>query len=379
MSNLVTLFNYLAKLAKLIVVLALGTVLLASEVKAQQGGTVTYGYDANGRLISVTLPTGESVTYSYDPAGNITSIQRVTGPGPQFLSFAPQSGFVGDTVTFSGANFGTVSSVSFSGTPAIDFSGNMTQITAKVPSGATTGQITVTLSNGTFTTSTFTVLALQVTPSQAAALPRQSQQFTAIVPSQLGNNSVTWSVNGINGGNSSVGTISATGLYSAPNITNTQNFTIRATSVARPSVFAEATIKVSNNLFQATTSLSVQYKIEFTASRIAALPLSLSSAPSINSISTNTFTRSSTNTITITGANLFGAATLIFLNTDNGLVTGGVSVSNLTIAPDGNSLTATITVSSSAQLGTKVVVISGATTGHSSTSNLGNNTISITP
>ena len=221
MTKLAVLFNYLAKL-----IIVVGMLLLAKDVQGQQGGTVTYGYDANGRLTSVTLPTGEAVTYSYDPAGNITSIQRVTGPGPQFLTFSPQSGFIDDTVTFNGANFGTVSSVSFNGTNAVVFSGTTTQITAKVPENATTGQITVTLSNGTFTTPTFTVLALQINPSQISILPSQTQQFSVVVPSQLNNNNVIWSVNGINGGNSSVGTISSTGLYIAPNITSNQTFHI---------------------------------------------------------------------------------------------------------------------------------------------------------
>lgn len=274
MTNLATLINYLAKLI-IVLGIVIGICSLASDVQAQQGGTVIYGYDANGRLTSVTLPTGEAVTYSYDPAGNITAIQRVTGPGPQFLSFAPQSGFVDDIVTFTGANFGTVSSVSFNGTPATVFSGNLTQVTATVPSGATTGQIIVTLSNGTFTTSTFTVLTLQVNPSQASVLPRQTQQFNAIVPSQLGNTSVTWSINGINGGNSTVGTISSAGLYSAPNITNIQTFTVRATSVARPTLFAQATIKVSPDLFQAKAFLTVQYKPELLISQSKVALLSI--------------------------------------------------------------------------------------------------------
>lgn len=375
--KLFKLHKLVSKFTRLFFILVL--LLATTEVKAQQGGTVTYGYDANGRLISVTLPTGESVTYSYDPAGNITSIQRNNGSGPQFLSFSPQSGFVDDTVTFSGTNFGSVTSVSFNGTLASVFSGNMNQITVKVPANAGTGAITVTLSNGTFTTSAFTVLSLQITPSQAAVLPTQTQQFTALVPPQLSNTSVTWSVNGVNGGNSSLGTISSSGLYTAPSISNTQNFTVRATSVARPAVFAQGTIKVSSNLFQASSSLSVQYKEELRASQVSAPPVSISNAPSISTISPNTFTRNSTNTITITGSSLFGTTALVLLNSDNGFVANGVSVSNITVASDGNSLTATITVSSSAQTGTKVVVVSGATTGHSTTSNLSNNTISITP
>lgn len=408
-------------------------------VNAQQGGTVTYGYDANGRLTSVTLPTGEGVIYTYDPAGNITSIQRLAGPGPQFISFSPQSGFIGDTVTFTGANFGNITSVSFNGTNATVFSGNLTQITATVPANASSGPITVTLANGTFTTSTFTVLAIQVTPSQASVFPNQTQQFGANVPSQLGNNSVTWAVNGVNGGNSSVGTISTTGLYIAPNITTTQTFTIRATSVARPDLFAQAQIRVSPDLFQARNAVSVLYRQGFTInqSNVSSLSIqngdfitrsqnfypttgvsvvhgdlntqiqnfypttgvsvvhgelntqiqnfyssnnvSVTNAPVISSITPNTLPRNTSNTITINGTNLTGTATLVFINNNNGQIDTNITASNITVAGDGNSLTATINVTNTAVTGNRVVVISGALTGHSVTNNQTNNIITITP
>lgn len=59
----------------------------------------------------------------------------------------------------------------------------------------------------------------------------QNRQLTAYVP--LSPNTVTWSVNGITGGNSQVGTVSASGLYAAPSIIPTANtVTVRATSTA---------------------------------------------------------------------------------------------------------------------------------------------------
>ena len=42
----------------------------------------------------------------------------------------------------------------------------------------------------------------------------QTKQLTAYVP--LAVNTVTWSVNGVTGGDSTYGTVSATGLYKAP-------------------------------------------------------------------------------------------------------------------------------------------------------------------
>jgi len=393
MTKLATLFNYLAKLIIILAILC-----LAGEVQAQQGGTVTYGYDSNGRLISVTLPTGESVTYSYDPAGNITSIQRLNGPGPQFFSFTPQFGFVDDVVTFNGNNFGSITSVSFNGTTATTFSGNTTQITASVPANATSGPITVTLSNGSFTTSNFSVLALQIVPSVVSILPNQSQLFNVTVPSQLGNNNVTWSVNGINGGNSSVGTISSTGLYIAPNITTSQSFNVRATSVARPTAFAQATVNVKPDLFIARSAavsvnkgfinhvfikgLSVKkgdlFASSFTIDARAPI-VSVLNSLLISSISQTSFSRSSSSNITITGSNLESVTTLLFINTSTGALDNSISATNIVVNPNGTSLTATITIAANTSLGTKVVVATDNVSLSSAGSSNGNNSIQIIP
>ena len=56
-------------------------------------------------------------------------------------------------------------------------------------------------------------------------------QFTETVTGTT-NQAVTWSVNGVNGGNSTVGTITPTGLYTAPATVPTSGTVITATSVA---------------------------------------------------------------------------------------------------------------------------------------------------
>ena len=71
-----------------------------------------------------------------------------------------------------------------------------------------------------------------------------SRQLTAYVP--LSPNTVTWTVNGIPGGNATVGTISASGLYQAPAAVPMQNaVTVRATSTAYPAKYGEATMTVT--------------------------------------------------------------------------------------------------------------------------------------
>jgi hypothetical protein len=81
-------------------------------------------------------------------------------PAPTVSSFSPTSGHVGDSVTITGTGFTGASAVAFNGTNASSFTVNSdTQITATVPSGATTGTLSVTTANGTGTSSgSFTVL-----------------------------------------------------------------------------------------------------------------------------------------------------------------------------------------------------------------------------
>jgi RHS repeat-associated protein len=81
------------------------------------------------------------------------------GAPPTITSFSPPSGVVGTSVTITGTNFTGATATKFNGTSATSFTVNSsTQITATVPTGATTGTISVTTPYGTATTSTsFTV------------------------------------------------------------------------------------------------------------------------------------------------------------------------------------------------------------------------------
>lgn len=89
----------------------------------------------------------------------------------------------------------------------------------------------------------FAAVTVTVHPSRAPLTLTQSQQFTATVANTT-NHSVTWSVDGITGGNSTVGTISSSGLYHPPGKRGTH--TIRAKSVASPSVTGSAAVFVTD-------------------------------------------------------------------------------------------------------------------------------------
>ena len=88
-------------------------------------------------------------------------------------------------------------------------------------------------------------ISLSVSPQSTTIAPSATAQFTATV---LGTNNtaVTWSVDGISGGNSTVGTIGSDGLYTAPSTEGTH--TVTATSAALPSYSANATVTVGTGV-----------------------------------------------------------------------------------------------------------------------------------
>ncbi len=75
-------------------------------------------------------------------------------------------------------------------------------------------------------------ITVSVTPTAANVRAGAGQPFTASV-SGTTNHGVTWSVNGVVGGNATVGLITNTGVYTAPAVpTNPDTITISAASVA---------------------------------------------------------------------------------------------------------------------------------------------------
>jgi hypothetical protein len=87
------------------------------------------------------------------------------------------------------------------------------------------------------------VFTLSVSPLSAIIAPSGTQQFTATIQG-LTNTAVTWSVDGVTGGNSTNGTITASGLYSAPSAIGSH--TIAATSVTIPASSVQAALTVIN-------------------------------------------------------------------------------------------------------------------------------------
>src|SRR5262245_4247914 len=373
----------------------------ASAVIAQQSTTTRYIYEDNGRLRAVVSPTGAAAIYDYDPAGNITAIRRLGVDGFELLSFAPTVRAVGDRVTLYGVNIGVgVNSVTFNGVAAQVAESSPTKVVAIVPNGATTGPITLTTARGVATTTTpFTVKGVSLSPSVARIFEGDRLQFTAMASSASGDPNVRWSVNGIEGGNGAVGVISPTGLYVAPSLADNVTsavYTVRATSVAEPDIFRDAEVNDRNlgaargivasgvlvsvpesggrSATYAALGQGVSISLptpNITPTNYSALGQGVSislptpnitptnysafspgvsvsvNLPSISSITPNRMARGSNATITISGVNIAGVTTLGFY-TLSGAFDPAISVTNLSFAANGSSLTAIITVNGSA-------------------------------
>jgi uncharacterized repeat protein (TIGR03803 family) len=89
-----------------------------------------------------------------------------------------------------------------------------------------------------------TVAALTVSPATAQVTISGKQKFGAVLNGQAVS-TVAWSVNGIAGGSSTVGTIDTTGLYSAPALVpSPATVTVRVTSPTYPTTTGSATVTV---------------------------------------------------------------------------------------------------------------------------------------
>jgi len=117
-------------------------------------------------------------------------------------------------------------------------------------------------------------VTVSVTPTAANVRAGAGQPFSATVTGTT-NQSVTWSVNGIVGGNATVGLITDTGVYTAPAIpTNPNTITISATSAANAGASGTSDITLWNakpvlSSVSPTTFTAGAYTLTLTGSQFA--------------------------------------------------------------------------------------------------------------
>jgi large repetitive protein len=122
-------------------------------------GSITYAYDPLGRLVATVNGSGNAATYQYDNVGNLRSISTTNSSQVSIFALSPNKGRVNISVTIYGDGFSTTPSqntVTFAGQAATVTSSTQTTIATTVPTGAVTGNVTVTAPAGSATAS-FTV------------------------------------------------------------------------------------------------------------------------------------------------------------------------------------------------------------------------------
>ncbi len=149
--------------------------------------------------ITTTVPSGATtgVVTVITPAGTANSSTNftvtTTAPAlPTITSFSPTSGAVGTAVTITGTNFTGATAVRFNGTAATFTVASATSITTSVPSGATTGVVTVVTPAGTANSSTnFTVTTTTVTYCASNATNSADTRINNVTFAGINNSSTT--------------------------------------------------------------------------------------------------------------------------------------------------------------------------------------------
>ena len=237
------------------------------EVNNQAGGNSTVGtisssglYTApanipNPSTVTVTAVSQADSTKSASATVAIVSTSMVVvtvSPSPATVAAngaqqftATVTGTVNTAVTWEVNNItggnSTVGTISTSGlytAPANVPNPSIVTVTAVSqadPTKSGSAQVTIVSS---------TTVAVNVSPSSAMVATSGTQQFTATVTG-TSNTAVTWEVNNITGGNSTVGTISSSGLYTAPaNVPNPSIVTVTAVSQADPTKSGSAQVTI---------------------------------------------------------------------------------------------------------------------------------------
>ncbi len=181
------------------------------------------------------------------PAVNLWSISPTTVPAGNFeLSLNGSNFQAGSVARLNGAPLATTyvsaTRLKATGTLAAALAGTTVKITVANPGiGGTTSSAV----NLAVTAPVVVPVVVAVSPGTASLNTGATQSFTATV-SGTANTAVTWSVNSVVGGDATVGTISAAGLYTAPaTVPTPASVSVRATSVADPAVSAVAAVTLA--------------------------------------------------------------------------------------------------------------------------------------
>jgi len=206
-----------------------------------------------------------------------------------------------------------------------------------------TGQASVTV---------LPAVSISLSPANASLQVSTTQQFMATVIGTT-NTAVNWSVNGVTGGNSTVGTVSTNGLYTAPaSVPSGGSVAVTATSAADPTQIASSTASIAApgvSVSISPTSASVQ--VSKTQQFMATVTGTTNTAViwSVNGVAGGNLTLG-----TVSTSGLYAAP----LNVPSG---GSVAVTAASTAAPAQQATAVVTVTATAPSITTSSLPSGTT------------------
>jgi hypothetical protein len=197
--------------------------------------------------IVLSLPVTPIVSVSIAPASATVAVGKsqqftatvATAPGPANINTAVTwsvNGVVGGSVAL-----GTVTTAGHYTAPAtVPASTSITLSATSVLDSSKSAAVPVTIVLAS------PIVSVSVTPSSATVAVGKSQQFAAtLTGTAITNATVSWSVNGIVGGNAALGTVTTAGLYTAPAaIPASTPITLTATSAQDPRQSAAVPITI---------------------------------------------------------------------------------------------------------------------------------------
>ena len=143
---------------------------------------IRYVHDAAGRLVTVMDASGGVARYTYDATGNVLSIARSTAPALSVVDLSPRSAAVGARVSVIGRGFSTTpgqNTVRINGTAATVATASETELVVTVPTGATSGPVTVTTPAGTASGASLIVASSKL-PTVSAVSPTKVSPGTKV-------------------------------------------------------------------------------------------------------------------------------------------------------------------------------------------------------
>lgn len=215
----------------------------AATLTASAGG-VSKGFALELNAATITLSTDATSVAFGDVELNTPAAQslalKATGTAPVTISAATLKGA---GFTMSGVRFPVTLNPGQAVTPSVEFDPTAVGVAKgqlTITSNSSSGGTTVVSLSGTGTAP----IVVRVTPANVSTTAETSQQFTASVTG-TSNTSLSWTVSGNGCSGTACGTISSSGLYTAPaTVPSPATVSVTATSESEPTQSASADVTI---------------------------------------------------------------------------------------------------------------------------------------